>query len=167
MTFQNGQSHVEFFFLDFPESLAYLDYEHMLITFIHQMPRPQKQRFISCNPRVACFKPLGIPARSLDQALLSSDELEALMLADLLGDSQEEGAAKMNISRPTFGRILENGRRTVADALVNGKALQIGGGVVIHTRHTHVQCGRCRRPWNVPAAVAGSFRCPHCQAKDD
>jgi hypothetical protein len=37
----------------------------------------------------------------------------------------------MNISRPTFGRILDHAHKTVADALLHGRALQIQGG----TRH--------------------------------
>jgi predicted DNA-binding protein (UPF0251 family) len=112
---------------------------------------------------VLFFKPGGIPLSRLLVSALTVDELEALRLADLEGDSQEEGAAKMNISRPTFGRILECARKTVADALVNGKGLQIGGGEIIQTHHAHVRCGRCRRPWDVPDAVADTFRCPHCR----
>ncbi|PIX29762.1 MAG: hypothetical protein COZ65_00565, partial [Caldiserica bacterium CG_4_8_14_3_um_filter_35_18] len=36
----------------------------------------------------------------------------------------------MNISRPTFGRILEIAHRKVADAIINGKAIRIMGGTV-------------------------------------
>ena len=31
----------------------------------------------------------------------------------------------MNISRATFGRILESARRKIADAILNGKAIKI------------------------------------------
>ncbi|MBK7257840.1 MAG: DUF134 domain-containing protein [Ignavibacteriae bacterium] len=127
------------------------------------MPRPVKQRYVACRPRALTFKPAGIPLRELDVVLLTSDELEALRLADLLGDSQEAGAAKMNVSRPTFGRILERARKKVAEALVLGRAIEIGGGEVVRTHHTRVHCGRCRQPWDVPAAVGSSFRCPHCR----
>lgn len=127
------------------------------------MPRPLKQRFVSSTPRALVFKPQADAARMVQHVVLTEDELEALRLADLEGDSQEEGAAKMNISRPTFGRILGHARRAVADALVNGKVLQICGGEVVHTHHAHVECKRCRRPWDVPTRVAGSFRCPHCR----
>lgn len=127
------------------------------------MTRPVKKRYIACRPRVLTFKPAGIPLRNLDAVLLTSDELEAFRLADQLGDSQEEGAAKMNVSRPTFGRILERARKKVAEALVLGMAIQIGGGEVVRTHHTRVRCGHCRQPWEVPAAVGDSFRCPHCR----
>ena len=41
---------------------------------------------------------------------------------------QEQAAKKMNISRQTFGRIVESAHKKIADALVNGKALSIEGG---------------------------------------
>jgi predicted DNA-binding protein (UPF0251 family) len=110
------------------------------------------------------FKPRGIPMSDLAIVTLTNDEFEALRLADLLGHSQEEGAAKMNVSRATFGRIVERARRTVADAIIHGKGLEIGGGETVQTRHMHVRCGRCKRPWEVPAPVAGTFRCPHCRS---
>lgn len=127
------------------------------------MPRPVKQRYIACRPRALTFKPAGVPLHDLAVILLTSDELEALRLADHLGDAQEAGAAKMNVSRPTFGRILERARKKVAEALILGKAIEIGGGEVIRTQHTRVRCGRCRQPWEVPAAVGTGFRCPHCR----
>jgi uncharacterized protein len=130
---------------------------------IMTMPRPLKQRYVACLPGAVTFKPAGIPLRTIATLQLTSDEFEAIRLADLLGDSQEEGAAKMNVSRATFGRILEHGRKQIAEALVTGKAIEIRGGSVIRTRHTKVRCGRCRQPWEVPDAVAGSYQCPHCR----
>lgn len=61
----------------------------------------------------------------LEQIGLGLDELEALRLADLEGLYQEEAAARMNVSRPTFGRIISEARRKVADAIINGKVLVI------------------------------------------
>ncbi len=61
----------------------------------------------------------------LEEIILEFDELESLRLADLLAYSHEESANEMDISRATFGRILENARRKVADSLLNGKAIMI------------------------------------------
>ncbi len=36
----------------------------------------------------------------------------------------------MNISRQTFGNIVDSAHKKIADALLNGKALKIEGGVV-------------------------------------
>ncbi len=92
------------------------------------MPRPKKMRWIGWRPGVTYFKPQGIPLRTLQITMLSVDELEALRLAHLLGYSQEQGAEAMNVSRATFGRILEQAHIKISEALVTGKAIQIQGG---------------------------------------
>jgi predicted DNA-binding protein (UPF0251 family) len=61
---------------------------------------------------------------------LTVDELEAIRLADCECLYQEEAARRMNVSRQTFGRILDAARGKVADAIVHGKALSIQGGPV-------------------------------------
>jgi len=64
----------------------------------------------------------------LAEVKLSLDGLEAIRLADVEGLEQEDASRRMKISRQTFGRILSGARRVIADAVVNGKALQIEGG---------------------------------------
>jgi uncharacterized protein len=51
-----------------------------------------------------------------------------MRLSDYEGLTQEQAAEKMNISRPTFTRIYEKARRTIAQAFVEGKAIFIEGG---------------------------------------
>ena len=92
------------------------------------MPRPPKCRRVAFLPNVTRFKPAGIPLRILDEVILSVEEAEAIRLKDLEGLEQEEGAQRMNISRPTFQRVLASGRQKMADALLNGKAIRIEGG---------------------------------------
>lgn len=89
------------------------------------MPRPCKHRRIRCNPEANYFKPRGIPMRQLAEIELEKDELEAIKLADFDGLKHEDGAKKMDISRATFGRILEKGRRKVAEAIIQSKAIKI------------------------------------------
>jgi len=72
-----------------------------------------------------CFKPCGVPSHSLDTVTLTKDEIEAIRLSDFEGLYQEEAAIKMEVSRPTFGRILNSARTKIADALINGKAIEI------------------------------------------
>ena len=129
------------------------------------MARPFKQRFVSLPPSACTFKPRGIPLSELETVVLSLDELEALRLADLQGDQQEQAAAKMNVSRPTFGRILQKAHRTVAEALLRGKALQIEGGPVTTARREQLRCRKCRRAWQVPVPASASFKCPRCTNK--
>jgi predicted DNA-binding protein (UPF0251 family) len=94
------------------------------------MPRPRCCRRIAGSPPSGVFKPAGIPGRFLEEVVLGLDGLEALRLADLEGLYQEEAAARMGVSRATFGRIVEDARRCVAEALVGGKLLRIEGGPV-------------------------------------
>ena len=94
------------------------------------MPRPFSCRRIAGRPAAPVFKPVGIPMRELEEVVMTLDEFEAMRLASLDGLYQEQAAAEMNISRPTFGRIIESAHRKMADALVHGKALRIEGGPV-------------------------------------
>ena len=65
---------------------------------------------------------------ALEEVNLALDELEAIRLADLTGLYQEDAAKKMNISRQTFGNIINSAHKKIADALLNAKALKIEGG---------------------------------------
>jgi len=89
------------------------------------MSRPRKCRHIKCKINACYFKPRGIPLVDLEDVVLNFDELEAIRLADFKGLYHEKAAAEMRVSRATFGRILKQGRKKVAEALVMGKALKI------------------------------------------
>lgn len=92
---------------------------------IKSMPRPKKYRCIKCKPNATYFKPRGIPLIELEEVSISMDELETIRLADYEGIYQEEAAMEMKISRQTFGRILNEAHRKVAECLLKGKALKI------------------------------------------
>jgi predicted DNA-binding protein (UPF0251 family) len=80
-------------------------------------------------PACSYYKPQGIPLRVLEQVNLTVDEIEAIRLVDLGAMYQEDAAKQMNISRQTLGRIIDPAHKKIADALVNGKALSIEGGM--------------------------------------
>jgi predicted DNA-binding protein (UPF0251 family) len=42
--------------------------------------------------------------------------------------NEEAAARKMNISQPTFNRLVTSARKKIADAIVHGKAIKIFGG---------------------------------------
>jgi predicted DNA-binding protein (UPF0251 family) len=88
------------------------------------MPRRIRRR-IRGNFKNICFKPCGVPVHDLETVSLSKDELEAVRLADLEGLYQEDAANKMEVSRPTFGRILNSARNKIADAIINGKTIEL------------------------------------------
>jgi len=81
------------------------------------MPRPTKWRRVYFVPGVTYFKPAGIPLRVLSEVCLTVEEAEAIRLKDAEGLQQEQGAERMNISRPTFQRVLGAARKKIADAL--------------------------------------------------
>jgi predicted DNA-binding protein (UPF0251 family) len=91
------------------------------------MPRPKKPRCVSGYPIIASFVPQGVPLSG--EVRLSVEELEAIRLSDFEGLDQQTAAGLMEVSRHTFGRILNRAHAVVGEALVTGKALSIGGGV--------------------------------------
>ena len=92
------------------------------------MSRPCRCRRIRCRPDTNYFKPRGIPLDALEEVNLTLDELEAIRLADLGELYQEDAAKKMDVSRQTFGNIINSAHKKIADALLNAKALKIEGG---------------------------------------
>jgi uncharacterized protein len=127
------------------------------------MARPRKDRIVAYNPDVSYFKPRGIPMVDLDEVLLTVDEREAIRLADLLGYSHEDAGDRMGVSRATFGRIIQKARQQVADALINGKAINIEGGNyrLIMDRRLFL-CQDCNSQWEAPPQTGRPSECPSC-----
>jgi predicted DNA-binding protein (UPF0251 family) len=128
-----------------------------------RMGRPPKWRRVSFIPQVTYFKPAGIPLRMLEEVRLSIEEAEAIRLKDLEGLEQEDCAEKMDISRPTFQRVLGSARQKVADALLNGRAIRIEGG----NFELAIPRFRCLEghEWDVPFEVMAGGPpqlCPTC-----
>ena len=104
------------------------------------MPRPPKPRFVQGRPLVTGFLPDPFPPWGRDEVVITVEGLEAIRLSDFEGLDQDSAAQRMNVSRQTYGRVLAQARRAVAEALVTGKVLRIQGG------HFHVPPrGRRRR----------------------
>ncbi|MEZ0328254.1 MAG: DUF134 domain-containing protein [Dissulfuribacterales bacterium] len=92
------------------------------------MSRPPKCRIVEQEPVATYFKPRGIPMKNLEEKILTVEQLEAVRLCDLEGMGQEDASFKMGVSRQTFGRILTEARKHIAEAIVTGKCLRIEGG---------------------------------------
>jgi predicted Fe-Mo cluster-binding NifX family protein/predicted DNA-binding protein (UPF0251 family) len=80
----------------------------------------------------------------LEEVVLGHDEIEAMRLKHLLGLSQEEAAGQMNISQPTFHRLLSSACEKITDGIVNGKALRIEGGNITLPEDSLPSCGKGR-----------------------
>jgi len=65
------------------------------------------------------------PPGRLEPIFIDRAELETLRLVDLEGLSQEEAGQRMGVSRGTVWRLLQSARRKTAQALTEGRPLQI------------------------------------------
>jgi uncharacterized protein len=90
--------------------------------------RPCCLRTVDGIPKIDYFKPRGVPLMGLKVQSLKVEELEAICLVDFRGLEQENAAARVGVSRRTLARDLNSGRKKIADALINGKAIEIKGG---------------------------------------
>ena len=131
------------------------------------MVRPQKDRMVAFNPEISYFKPRGIPMIDLEEVCLTVDQREAIRLSDLLGMSHEDAGRRMGVSRATFGRIIQRARNAVADALINGKAINVEGGnyrIINKARLFH--CNNCQFEWEEPFGSGRPKRCPECKKNE-
>ena len=71
------------------------------------MPRPLRLRRVRFSPETTYFKPAGARLAGLEETNLTREELEAIRLKDLENLEQTKAAKKMNVSHPTFNRILD------------------------------------------------------------
>jgi predicted DNA-binding protein (UPF0251 family)/DNA-directed RNA polymerase subunit RPC12/RpoP len=128
------------------------------------MPRRKRHRVVSKEPLVSVYKPAGVPAKELDEILISVDEFEAIRLADFKGLSQREACAIMQISQPTFNRTLSSARSKVAEAIVEGFVLRIEGGNYILTDGSGgLECVECGYRIDLDKDAMDS--CPKCGSR--
>ncbi|HUL30820.1 MAG TPA: DUF134 domain-containing protein [Thermodesulfobacteriota bacterium] len=130
------------------------------------MARPRNCRRVSSVPESNYFKPRGIPLTMLEEVVLTVDECEAIRLADLESLYQEQAAERMEVSRQTFGRIIESAHKKVAEALVKGKALKIEGGEFEMASMRKFKCSDCQRTWELPYGTGRPQDCPSCKSNN-
>ena len=136
------------------------------------MPRPRRIGRIFFNPSTTYFKPAGISISHLQENILTKEELEAIRLIDYESKPQTKVAKEMKVSQPTLSRLLTSARKKIADALVNGKAIKIQGGVYkMVTRRGGAGFGGGRgmgagrgRMGGIAAGPSGECVCPKCGA---
>lgn len=92
--------------------------------------RKEKLRRVGVVPEYVSFSPNGLGTPGCGVVHLTLDEYEAVRLIDLEGLDQRGAAERMGIARATVAAVYSKARRDIADALVNGKAIMIGGGSV-------------------------------------
>jgi uncharacterized protein len=127
------------------------------------LPRPKCCRNIGLMPENTSFRPEGVRVSSCDEIQLTLDEFEAFRLAHYEGMYHEQAASLMNVSRPTFGRIIERAQNKIADFLVNGKALKITGGEIFVISSNLNPCENCKRVSELCEMGKDGRRCPYCR----
>jgi predicted DNA-binding protein (UPF0251 family) len=78
---------------------------------------------IPIPPRVDQFIPQ--PRAHVSAILIEPAEMEVLRLVDLEGLSQEQAGKEMGVSRGTIWRLAQSARRKIAQALTEGRVLQV------------------------------------------
>jgi len=104
--------------------------------------------------------------QDLELVVLTMEELEAVSLVDLRDLEQEDAALKMKVSRRTLARDLSSGRKKIADALLNGKAIEIKGGNYVALLARSFSCGDCSHVWDAPAGSCRPKACPKCSGNN-
>ena len=90
------------------------------------MARTPRCRRIRCYPDYWSFAPQDEGQAEVIEMTL--DEYECIRLMDREKLTQEQCAERMGVARTTVTNIYENARTKLAEALVDGKILRIGGG---------------------------------------
>lgn len=65
------------------------------------------------------------PKTTASPIYIEPAEIEAIRLVDLQGLSQEEAGKEMGVSRGTIWRFLQEGRKKVAQALTEGRSIEV------------------------------------------
>jgi hypothetical protein len=95
-------------------------------------------RTIDGVPSARCYAPQCNTNEQEEVVSLLPEEIAVLELIDLQDLEQEQAAAVLGVSRKTIWRDIHEAHRKIADALIHGKALEMGGCL-------HRQQGICPR----------------------
>jgi hypothetical protein len=123
-------------------------------------------RYVKRTPRNFYFEGEDI---ARDNAItLSVAEFEAMRLRHYINLRQIEAAESMNVSQPTFSRILDDAHSKVTQALIEGKPIRIAGGPVNYKEgFIGYGCLNCDNEWKDPdASKDRESKCPKCGSKN-
>ncbi|WP_111706265.1 DUF134 domain-containing protein [Lutibacter citreus] len=124
------------------------------------MPPKKKLRKIVAPPDFKGFKPYGTTKESIDSIDLFYEEYEAIKLADYKLMTHLEASKLMGISRATFARIYETGRRKIAKALVETLQIKTVFGNVALDKSWYL-CNNCEAKFTIPKTINNHI-CPMC-----
>ena len=124
------------------------------------MPRPTRNRKVLIPPRMAGFKPFGMPLCDLKVLKLHFDEYESINLVNYQNLSQDTAAEMMGISRPTFTRVYNRALKKIAVAFVECLAIEIEGGNVEFEK----QWFKCNKCFKLIEGMENHVKCKGCNS---
>lgn len=122
--------------------------------------RPRLNRSLEGGPSARCYAPQCESDKTGETVLLLPEEMATLNLIDLQQMEQEQAATMLGVSRKTVWRDIHEARRKIADALINGKTIQMEGC----TRSLEGDCPR--RNQNICPKLGGGI-CPRAAGSDE
>lgn len=122
--------------------------------------RPRMNRVLENGPDSRCYAPQCNSELKDERVLLLPEEMAALNLIDMQQMEQERAAAVLGVSRKTIWRDIHEARRKIADALINGKMIQMAGC----KRSLEGHCPRENK--EICPKIGGGF-CPRTIGKSD
>ncbi len=129
------------------------------------MVRPAKERKVEKPPKILGMKPIGISGKYLEKISFSIDEYEAIRLSDYEGLDHKESSIIMDISRPTFTRLLNSARNKIAESIVTVKDLIIEGGNYSFSRIL-IRCLECNTVSDIGIEHNDTTICPECHSSN-
>lgn len=87
--------------------------------------RPRMNRTLDGGTSARCYAPQCDSDRTDEIVSILPEEVAALSLIDLQQMEQEQAATALGVSRKTIWRDIHEARRKIADALINGKTIQM------------------------------------------
>lgn len=129
------------------------------------MGRRTRMRHVKRTPENFYFNELDLASEEYVELTIA--EFEAMRLKHYAQLKQKDCSEKMNISQPTFSRILDNAHQKVTAAIIEGKKIRIAGGnVQIKKGFVGYGCMNCDNEWEDPNATkTRSVPCPECDSK--
>jgi uncharacterized protein len=122
------------------------------------MPRPVRNRKICDPPKMAGFKPFGMPLCEIKSIKLHFDEYESIKLVNYENLPQDTAAEKMNISRPTLTRIYNSALKKIAKAFIECLAIEIEGGSVEFEKEWY----KCKKCFKLIEGLENHIKCKNC-----
>ncbi len=117
-------------------------------------------RALAGGPSGRCYAPQCNSGEQNEVVQLLPEELTALDLIDVRGLEQEEAAVMLGVSRKTIWRDIHEARHKIADAILNGKTIQMEGCA----RRLK---GHCPKRDETLCPKSGGGRCPRTTMKQD